>query len=46
MLLETSRCMPQNTEQKEMTKLRDARHAAQKQWGSLPQRTLISLRSL
>ena len=31
MLLETSRCMPQNTEEKEMTKLRDARHAAQKQ---------------
>ena len=31
MLLETSRCMPQNTERKEMTKLRDARHAAQKQ---------------
>ena len=31
MLLETSRCMPQNTEQTEMTKLRDARHAAQKQ---------------
>ena len=31
MLLETSRCMPQNTEQKEMTKLRDARHAVQKQ---------------
>ena len=31
MLLETSRCMPQNTEQTEMTKLRDARHAVQKQ---------------
>ena len=31
MLLETSHCMPQNTEEKEMTKLRDARHAAQKQ---------------
>ena len=31
MLLETSRCMPQNTKQKGMTKLRDARHAAQKQ---------------
>ena len=45
MLLETSRCMPQN-EQKEMTKLGDARHAAQKQWGSLPQKTLISSRSL
>ena len=29
MLLET--CMPQNTEQREMTKLRDAHHAAQKQ---------------
>ena len=31
MLLETSHCMPQNTKQREMTKLRDARHAAQKQ---------------
>ena len=31
MLLETSRCMPQNKEEKEMTKLRDARHAMQKQ---------------
>ena len=29
MLLDTFRCMPQN-EQKETTKLRDARHAAQK----------------
>ena len=31
MLLETFHCMPQNTEQREMTKLRDAYHAAQKQ---------------
>ena len=31
MLLETSRCMPQNKEEKEMTKLRDACHATQKQ---------------
>ena len=31
MLLETSCCIPQNIEQKEITKLCDARHAAQKQ---------------
>ena len=31
MLLETFHCMAQNTKQREMTKLRDVRHAAQNQ---------------